>query len=215
MKRILVLVLALILTITLLAACGSNNGSNSAENPDDSGIVEGSASNTSTETKDIIKAADLISNEDAATVLEQNMEDGVITVQKPFTDEVRYESQSYTLHVSLSQEALYDEGNDLQKSLLKDGWTSYMQQMEKAYVNNYYDQNIVEMGGIAGTSYLQEGIGFGTWILHVFYGEYYITLALSNTAMNYEDSEDEILWKHEKLKETGDLAVDRLKTILE
>ena len=90
-----------------------------------------------------------------------------------------------------------------------------MQEMEKAYVNNYYAQNIVEMGGTAGTSYLQEGAGFGTWILHVFYDEYYITLALSNASMNYEDSEDEILWKREKLKEIGNLAISSLKIILE
>ena len=86
--------------------------------------------------------------------------------------------------------------------------------MEKAYVNNYYDQNIVEMGGMTGTSYLQEGTGFGTWLLHVFYDDYYITLSLSNVSMNYKDSADEISWKHEKLKKVGDLAVEHLKVIV-
>ena len=98
---------------------------------------------------------------------------------------------------------------------MKNGWTSYPQQMENAYVNNYYDQNIVEMNGIDGSSYLQEGIGFGTWLLHVFYDDYYITLSLSNASLNHEDSADEILWKHAKLKEAGELAVSRLSSILE
>ena len=212
MKRLLALSMVFFLTISLLAACGGNSDSDT-ENP---GNNESSTGNVSTTTvRDVIKASALISNEDAAAILGQGVEDGTIAVQKPFNDEVRYEAESYTLAVALSQEALYDKDSDLQKSLMENGWSSYMQQMEKAYVANYYEQNIVELSGMAGASYLQEGIGFGTWLLHVFCDDYYITLSLSNASMNHEDSEDEILWKHEKLKEAGNLAVKHLKAILE
>ena len=121
MKRNFVLALVLIFTITLLTACGSNNGSGGIENSDNSAGAESPANNTSTEARDIIKASELISNGDAATILGQDMKDGAITVQKPLNDEARYESGAYTLHVSICQEALYDKDNNLQKSLLKNG----------------------------------------------------------------------------------------------
>ena len=200
MKKTLLYLLA----FSLLTACGGNKS--------DTGDDE--TGNKQTATKRVIKASELISNDDAAALLGQSTKEGEIT-KRPFIDESRYVSKDYNFSIALCQEALHDKNSDFEKNLLKKGWTSYIKEMEKAYSKNYYQQNIVEMGGIDGKSYLQDGGAMGLWLLHIFYGEYYISITVGNTSLSRVDSEAETLWKQAKLKEAGNRAVGRLKAILE
>ena len=211
MKKTLSILGAMILHFLLLTACGGNSGSKSGSSSDSGTSV---SSNVAKAQGKVIKVAELISKEDASALLGQSMQDGKVTFVGPFADIARYESKNNTLQINLVQEALHKKDSGLEKNLLKNGWSGYMQQMEKAYTKNDGKQNITEISGMLGKYYLQKGEGFGTWILHVFYGEYYMTIALSNASMNYNDSEAEIAWKHEKIKKTGDLAVERLKAIV-
>ena len=186
MKNIFVYLLAL----SLLGACGGGQGN-----------------------RGVIKASKLISLEDASALLEQSMNEGE-SAKRPFADESKYVSKDYNFGIALWQEALHDKSSDFEKKLLKNGWQDYMKGMEKAYSQNYHKQNIVEMSGIPGASYLQEGGVMGLWLLHLFYSDYYITITVSNTSISKTDSEKETAWKHEKLIEAGKLAVGRLKGML-
>ena len=47
------------------------------------------------------------------------------------------------------------------------------------------------MRGIEGSSYIQEGGAMGLWLLHIFYGDSYISITLSNTKLSHVDSEYE------------------------
>ncbi|MCL2488328.1 MAG: hypothetical protein FWE80_06555 [Oscillospiraceae bacterium] len=205
MKKIAALGVVIILILSLLTACGGNNSGG--------GSADSNTGNAAKATKGVIKASALISIAEAAALLGQDMEDAEIT-ERHFIDESHYMSKDYHFDIALWQEALYDANSDFEKGLLKNGWASYMREMEKAFSSNYYSQNIVELGGIDGASYLQEGVGMGQWMLHIFYGDYYISLNLNNTSLSHADSEDEISWKQEKLKNAGNLAVENLKAIL-
>jgi len=157
----------------------------------------------------VIKASELISLEEAATLLEQS-----INESEPgngiFSDEITYRSNDYHLMIILNQEALHDKNSDFEKKLLKDGWKNYLKEMEKNIVP--YTTRI-EIGS-DGTAYLQEGWGFGQWLLYVFSGDYYINLTLGNKSLSYEDTPEEILWKQEKIAESAKLAIKNLKAIL-
>jgi len=233
MKKILALGLVLLLTLSLLTACGGNNSnSGNGNNTGDSATpassdadsngsepasndTEGETDNSSPKAiKDVIKASALISLEDAAAMLGQDMTESK-PFERHFVDEARYKGEDFSFSVSLLQEVLHDKDNDLENNLLKNGWAVYLQKMEGAYAKNNQNQNIIQISGISGTSYLQEGEGFGQWLLHIFYGDYYIILVLGhNTGVDRVDGEDEVAWKHEKLTEAGKLAIERLKAIV-
>jgi len=136
-------------------------------------------------------------------------------MKKHFVDEVRYRSEDFSFAIALWQEALYDKDDDFENNLLKNGWATYLQKMEESYVKNNAEQNIIQITGISGTSYLQQGESYGQWLLHIFYGDYYIYLVLgSTTGPDRVDTDDEIAFKHEKLTEAGKLAVEHLKAIV-
>ena len=225
MKKILALGLALMLTLSLLTACGGGgssnalSGSNTATTPPASSNTD-SGNNTNNNspkaTKDVIPASALISVEEATAIVEQKMEaSNSEPLKKHFVDETRYRSADFSFAIALWQEALHDENDSFENDLLKKGWTSYLQKMEEAYVKNNADQNIIQISGISGTSYIQEGAGYGQWLLHIFYGDYYIHLVIGNTTgPSRIDTEDELTWKHEKLIEAGKLALERLKAIV-
>ena len=214
MKKGLLLFLVGILIFSLLTACSEAGGADESNAGNSASVAANVSSNVAKSSNDVIKASVLISKEDASAILGQSLEDDKITFVGPFIDAARYISENITLQIDLSQEALHDKESKLEIKLLKNGWSDYMRQMEKTYFVSRADQNIAKVEGTLGTYYLQEGTGFGTWILHVFYGDYYTTISLSNASMNYTDSEDEISWKHEKLREIGDLAVEHLKAIV-
>jgi len=201
-----------LLALFLLSACdGGKSGNTGGSGTANTGSVP--SQNTTKAGKRVIKASELISREDAAALLGQSMKDREI-LKRPFIDAGEYVSQNYNFSISLYQEALHDKNSDFEKNLLKNGWANYMKEMEKAYSRNYHKQNIVEMGGIDGKSYLQDGGAMGLWLLHIFYGEYYIYITVGNTSLSRKDGEAEISWKHGKLKEAGTLAVGRLKEII-
>ena len=158
----------------------------------------------------VILASELISKADAATLL-----GGSVTKEentgRSFTDQMSYKTDKYDFNISLIQEALYDKNSSFEANLLKNGWASYMKEMENAYVS--YPKSVIN----GGNAYLQPGIGFGGWLLHVFYGDYYILLYLANKAVlgpTPDDSPAEITWKQTKIKEAASLALDRLKEII-
>ena len=199
----------LLLLFSLLTACDGNSGNNKRSKVSSSTR----SSVTAKSIKRVIKASELISKEDAASLVDQIMKDDEMN-KRPLVDQNRYVSKDYGFSVALCQEALHDSNSDFEKGLLKKGWASYMKEMEKAYSLNYHNQNIVEMDGIEGASYLQDGVAMGLWLLHIFYGDYYILVTLGNTSLSRKDSEAETAWKQEKLKEAGNLAVRRLKAII-
>ena len=190
-----------LLVLSLLGACSGNQGN------------KGGQSSGSKAARGVIKALALISREDASALLGQSMDDNE-SDKRPFIDESKYVSKDYNFSIAVWQEALHDKSSEFEKKLLKNGWAGYMKEMEKAYSLNYHQQNIVETGGIPGSSYLQEGGAMGLWLLHLFYGDYYITITVSNTSFSKTDSEKETAWKQAKLKEAGQLAVRKLKDIL-
>ena len=161
----------------------------------------------------VIKASELISLADASALLGQSMKEGKPD-KRPFVDESKYVSKDFNFSISVWQEALHDKSSDFEKKLLKKGWASYLKEMKKAYSQNYYKQNIVEVSGIQVTSYLQDGEAMGLWLLHMFHGDYYIVVSLSNTSFSKTDNEKESAWKKEKLIESGKLAIGRLKALL-
>jgi len=205
MKNKLTLTITLLLAVTLLSSCGrskSNSGGSGNDNAAGKSINE------------VIKASALISLKDATLLLGQQMEEDSDVGKLSFQDRCEYVSDTYRLDVALWQEALHDKNSDFEKNLLRNGWISYLKQMQKAFASNYYNQNIVEMGGVEGESYMQKGLGFGQWLLYIFYGEYWIVLTLGNAPGATDNSEEAVAWRQEKLKEAGNLAVTRLKEIL-
>jgi len=133
-----------------------------------------------------------------------------------FRDQVTYEATDVVLDVDIWQEALCDMESSLAQDLMKNGWTSYLQELEKAFSDNKNeDLTIIKTDGVRGASaYLQDGGAIGLWMLHIFCGEYKITVNLTNTSFSHVDSEEEIAWKQAKLEEIGNFAVERLTEIL-
>ena len=98
---------------------------------------------------------------------------------------------------------------------MKNGWASYMQRQEKSLIDLMDEQNITKIDGIGDAAYLQEGMAYGQWLLHVFYGEYWFTVVIgNNSGAKNNDGEDKTAWKHEKLMEAAKLAAKRLDAII-
>ena len=194
MKKILGFLLVLLLT----TACGDRN---KVSKPSVKGI------------NSVIKASELISRDDASYIVGQPMRDRK-PAKRPFADEGRYSSQDYHFVIVLIQEAAHDKSREVEVSLLQNGWAHYISQMKGAYSVNNYQQNIIDFGDTDGESYLQDGRIMGSWLLHIFYGDYYMSVVVSNTSLSRKDTEDEMAWKRAKAKEAGELAVKRLKARL-
>ena len=208
MKRILAFTMLLALVLSLLTACGGSGNPGGGDNTDNASAQA---------SRDVILASQLLSAEDATALLGQSFEaEDRELPYTPFTDKISYQSESLSLSVMLTQEALHDKDSDLENDLVKNGWESYMRAMERTYAENTNESlNIFKAEGVQGASaYMQEGIGFGQWLLHIFTGEYIIWITLGNQSMSKEDTEEEIAWKQAKLIELGNFAVERLAEIL-
>ena len=195
MKKILAFATLLALTLSLFTACGGSGNS----------------------VNDVILASQLLSAEDATAIMGQTVEvEDREQPYMPFTDMVNYDLKGFNLSVWLMQEALHDKDSDLENDLVKNGWESYMQAMERALAENKNDAiTIFKAEGIQGASaYFQDGGAMGLWMLYIFYSEYRIAINLSNTSMSKEDTEEEIAWKQAKLVELGNCAVDNLAEIV-
>jgi len=212
MKKILSIILVLLLVLPLLTSClGKSDGgdvsdSDTGKESTDDGYMKSK--------KEVVPASELISLKDAEALLGEDLRE-TSPLGTYFADEASYRGKVFSFKISLIQEALYDETEDFDKTVVKDGWSDYVQKMEQVYEKNTAGQNITKITGIFGTSYLQEGAGFAQWFLHIFCDDYYIILLIGSIgAMDRVDTEDEIAWKHEKLIEGGKLAVERLKAIV-
>jgi len=192
-------ILGYLLLLSIFASCGGSGSKNSSE-----------AKSSAKAAKGVIKAAALISKSEAADILGQSMEDREPS-KSPFIDQSGYASNDFSFSISLWQEALHDKSSEFEKTLLKDGWSTYMKEMEKAFAR---DSNTSVMDGIDGIAHLQDGGAMGLWLLHIFYDDYFITISLMNTSFSRVDSDELISWKHAKLNEAGKLAVRKLKEIL-
>jgi hypothetical protein len=216
MKRILTVTLLLLLVLCLLPGCRlifppyeGNGGSEGEDESDDSTTAAG---------RDVILASQLISAEDATVLIGQSMavNSDSPNPYTPFTDKAYYTSEGYSFDIWLTQEALHDKDSDLENDLVKGDWQSYMKALEKAYSNNKHEEVIIiETDAVQGASaYLQDGKAMGLWMLHIFCGDYKITLNLCNASLTHEDSAEEIAWKQVTLEEMGNFAVKQLNEIL-
>ena len=214
MKKVLALTIALLLSLSTLAGCDESGKNN---------IDSGNSSNhTASSQREVIKASELISKEDAEALLGQDVEIHEDIYEKSFIDQARYNSDDKTLTIELWQEALHNKDSKFEKSLIQNGWSDYVKRMEDAYISytkadpENPDLVYIELEGTYGTYYLQQITLMGQSLMQIFYGDYMITLYLSNYKSNsHVDSEDEKLWKREKLMEIGDFAIERLKEIIE
>jgi hypothetical protein len=211
------ILLKALLTLMIAALCVSCGGGSPTNKQQASPSTESKAALKAI--PDVIRASVLITRAEAEAIFDRSMKDRENDGKSYFTDEITYVAEDLALSVSLWQEALHDKKNDFEKSLLKNGWTSYMKEMEKALSLNYHKQNIVQLDGIGGASYLQEGIG-DQWLIYIFCGDYFMHLALNVNGRRISefttkmDSEEGIAWKIAKLQEAGKLAVERLKAII-
>jgi len=149
--------------------------------------------------------------------MEEKMEPSTfVPMERPFIDQIKYNSEERSIKIELWQEALYDESSSLQQDVMKNGWVPYMQKQQKSVANliGSDGHNVVEVNGIGDATYLQEGLAFGQWLLHVFYGEYWFSIVISNNRDSLKDSEAEITWKQEKIIEAGKLSLEHLKAIV-
>ena len=192
-------ILGYLLLLSIFASCGGSGSKNSSE-----------AKSSAKAAKGVIKAAALISKSEAADILGQSMEDRE-TTKRYFIDESSYVSKDLSFSISLWQEALHDKSSEFEKTLLKDGWSNYMKEMEKAFARA---PNTSVIEGIDGIAHLQDGGAMGMWLLHIFYDDYFITITVMNTSISRVDSAELTSWKHVKLNEAGKLAVSKLKEIL-
>ena len=216
MKRIITVTLILLLMLCLLPSCSlifppseGNGGSASEDESDNS---------TTTTSRDVILASQLISAADATALIGQNMSVNGDSPNPytPFTDKAYYMSEAYSFDIWLTQEALHDKDSELENNLVKDDWQSYMKALENAFANNKHEEVIIiETDAVQGASaYLQDGRAMGLWMLHIFCGDYKITLNLCNASLTHEDSAEERAWKQVTLEEMGNFAVKQLNEIL-
>jgi len=166
----------------------------------------GNSGNSGSKKMDVIKASQLISKAEAEDILELNVTETEIK-KSYFTDEVAYRTAKFYFPIALWQESLHDKTSDYEKNLLKNGWKSYLKDMEK---NLSEGQEVVNVGD--GKAYLQDA--YGVLMIHIFYDDFLIQLSLINVPYTHEDTDDEAVWKRAKIKEAGTLAVKNLKSIL-
>jgi len=186
-------ILGFLLVVVLLASCGGSRGDSAKSK------------------SDVIKASELISRKEAEKLLGKPMEDRVLNVRRAFSDENRYVSDEYNFSIVIIQESLHDKTKEVESNMLKDGWMKHMDLMKEAYYMTY---PVIDLGIADSASFLYNTKGTCMWTLHVFYGEYYISVMISDVAPDCKDTAEKIAWKQAKLKEAASMAVERLKTIL-
>jgi len=191
--RNVAMIIACLAVTVVISNCSSGNSSNKGNSSGNSKVR-------------VIKASELISISEAAAILEQSINSSEDD-KMYFSDEIRYRSAIYTFSVRLAQEALHDNSSDFEKKLLKNGWKSYLKDMEK---NLSSGTTKIDVSG--GTGYLQETNEI--WMFYIFYEEYYITLSLVQFPLSHIDTDEEKLWKTQRLTEAGKIAVNNLKNIL-
>ena len=249
MKKQLAIMLTLIFAISLLAACGGN-GSTGDENTPGSGTstpASDAGKNTdppadppAKSVADVIDVSTLLTAADLTAILGQSVEEKewIDYAEISFITAAVFESEDYTFDNQLAQEAGWDKDDWGDSDTVGEkGWEDYIQRYEQSLADKaargIHTQtvgdteviiNIVKVDMLHdATAYLQEGYGFGQWLLYVFYGDYKLMMTLGNQVYSLDEadieaanhnSEDEIAWKQDKLKEAGNLAVERLKAII-
>ena len=221
MKRSLIIILIIVLIASLTTACNPFDKLGSMVGEIGGDILAGATGNGSDGSpkaaRDVIKASELISMEEAEAIFDQSMKEKD-PGEMQFADSSRYRGEDLTYAMELWQEALYDEGDVKQKLEMKNGWGGYLKKERQKFVDLIDDKNaryyIVEVNGIGDYAYLQQGLAFEQWLLYVFYDEYCYNVVIGNNKQDRVDTEEDIAWKQAKLKEAANLALDHLKAII-
>jgi len=221
MKKLFIVALMIVLIASLTTACNPFDRLGSVVEDIGGGIFSGAAGDggdgSSKAPRDVIKASDLISIEEAEAIFDQSMKEKD-PGEMQFADSSRYRGEDLTYAMELWQEALYDEGDVKQKLEMKNGWDAYLEKERQKFVDMIGDKNarydIVEVNGIGDHAYLQQGLAFEQWLLYVFYDEYCYNVVIGNNKQDRVDTEEDTVWKQAKLKEAANLALDHLKAII-
>ena len=183
--RNVAIIIACLAATTMISGC-SKDTNNSGDNPD----------NPNHPTGRVIRAAELISVEDAERILGETIKDSSIDKRRDCEDYLVYWLSHHTTGVYLYQEALYD----------KNDWKSYLQEMEIVYINVGEKMDINN-----ANAYYTESVFDGMARLQIFDSGYRISL---NVMRGGETSEEQMLYKRGKVIEIGTLALERLREIV-
>ena len=217
--------LTILLALCLLMACGGNSGNKSSNND---GASAYNQVNTPTKQARVINPSELITLKDAEQILGTNMK--IRVDKKSGTEQLDvYESpggirtvyiedahgSSFMFQISIRQDAALNENKTADKKLISSGGISfYTASLKRGYEN--------DKDGIWNAIWLE---GIGDWAcitcsviytINVAYGAYLLDVTISSRAKGtMRSTEKESEWKIEKLKEAGNFALKRLKTIIE
>ena len=238
MKRILTFVMTLLLILSLLTACGgdgsssgnntSSGGGSNTSAPPASTPASDSGNNTSSPAKQdarVIKASELIALEDAEHILgvEAKAHDtnfDLVNPLNPGTIKATYVSIENSLHyitIVLYQDALLDPNRAVDRGILDRGGTANYnsiirpnrESMEAAVIID----GIGDWACITGYDKLRST---NVHTLEIGYGDYCIAITIIGWPKgNMFNDAEKIAWKTEKFTEAGNLALERLKAIIE
>jgi len=158
----------------------------------------------------LILASELISLDEAKTLLENNSTtNNGDPRQTMYHHWVGYQlTGNYFFGIQLWQEALYN----------KSDWASYLPDMENVYASQpaKYPKSTIS----GSNAYLQNGsevIGaeWGQWLLHVFYNGYYMIIDIQNTNTTTVDDAARTVKKKAILNSAANVALTNLKRILD
>ena len=220
MKKIVAIILTLILAISMLTACGGGNttNNNTPATASNSSGNSNKSNDSAQPVKDVIKASQLISKEDAASLLEDDVKEYELDEQAKklmhFNDQITYRAKKCSVTIQLWQEVLHDKSSDFENGLLIGGWTKYLQEMEKSTSTPSDKYNLTIVDGKFSEYHIIEMSS--TQTLYTNYKDYRIVIMILNPPAGvwHDDTEDEKKWKHEKIIEFGDLASERLADII-
>jgi len=91
--------------------------------------------------------------------------------------------------------------------------------MFRNFVEGYHNKeewkdSIITVDGIGEEAYLTDMTGLKRWSLDILQSGYRISMIITYNPLKHKSFDGENEWKVEKLKELGELAVERLKDMI-
>jgi len=228
MKKLFAIILALILSISMLTACrgggDSGNGSDSAggtpalTDSGDSGW-ENNANTSAQQTAEIIKSSELITQEDAARILGENVKINALDERShrvaPGSVETRYGSteSSLELSISLYQNAAFDINDKAHKKLLDQGGiASANDSLRKEHERR---KDAVSAEGLGDWAFITPTDNETYLTIVIGYGDYRIVVDTRGEPHGGKPADKGMLaMRTEILTEAGKLALERLAAII-
>ena len=212
MKKIFAIALIAILALSLLTACGDNSGGDTNSGGD------------SKQDAGVIKASELISLEDAARILGQEVavdekKNDKIDKMTPGSIEILYDSIDTSsiryISVTLYQNALLDPNSLAGKGLLDTGGISSYNARIKTDRESKEGALVIDGVGDWACITAWESMGRRVGTIEIAYGDYCIAVTI-NGSPNYETASEEetVAWQNGKLTDAGKLALERLAAIV-